>query len=239
MARLCNAYSDYDLSGSKNTNDGGRVVDPSIYTVEHLKCPSYLTYKNDTNIDNFLSDDFPDTLGTTNPYSKCTNNQRTTCKDSNLNTNNGKNVERWTVIQSSCSGHTKGRDGTSISVGTDIIDYTDFQDLYNAVSAECSARGIKFLHNQPSTYQGKIVDNQNPFETLNAYLKTCKNTKSGREHKNNNELIAINPEEGAIIKHSDVSAITTNLNNITQDCICYSDCNGYSVCYCYGNCQYY
>ena len=28
-------------------------------------------------------------------------------------------------------------------------------------------------------------------------------------------------------------------NGILKDCICYSDCNGYSVCYCYGNCNHY
>lgn len=235
MATLCNAYNDYDSSGTSiNTNNGGRIVDPAKKNVKYLRCPLY---------DNNLSDNFPDTLTynlshpNSDPYSQCTKNQRGNCKD--INSNTGNNVERWTVIQSSCSGHTKGRNGTSISIGTDIIDYTDFQDLYNAVSAECSARGIKFLHNQPSTYQGKIVDDQNPFEALNAYLEKCKDAKSGTKHTNNNQLIPINPEEGAIIKHSDVSAITTNLNNITQDCICYSDCNGYSVCYCYGNCQYY
>ena len=37
-----------------------------------------------------------------------------------------------------------------------------------------------------------------------------------------------------IIKDA-ANAITYDM----QDCICYSDCNGYSVCWCYGNCNYY
>ena len=239
MATLCNTNNTYtdDSSGSNNDNNGGVVVTPLKSTVSFLKCTSYLEYNNSTPDTQISENNFPDTLGTTDPYSQCTNNQSETCK--NITTNTGSNVERWTVIQSSCSGHTKGRDGKVVTIGSDIIDYTDFQNLYNAVRDECNVRGISFLHNEPNTYNGKIVDDQNPFEALNAYLEKCKDAKSGTKHTNNNQLIPINPEEGAIIKHSDVSAITTNLNNITQDCICYSDCNEYSVCYCYGNCQYY
>lgn len=237
MATICNTYAKYDKDGtSVNGVDGGEKVEPSKDNVEYLKCPSYAVYSSTKN-KTLNTNEFPDTLGTSNPYGNCTNNQITTCKDSTDAT--GSKVERWTVIQSSCSKHRKDSNEQNVSIGTDIIDYTDFQNLYDKIKDECEARGVDFSSNAPSTYRGKIIDEVNPFEKLNEFLSSCSNAESGWKHLHNYTLSAINIPEGEIIRHSDVTTIATNLQNITKDCICYSDCTGYSVCYCYGNCSYY
>ena len=42
-----------------------------------------------------------------------------------------------------------------------------------------------------------------------------------------------------IISKDNINAIVNVIKEDLNDCICYSDCNGYSVCYCYGNCNHY
>jgi hypothetical protein len=73
MATLCNANNSYTSSGSENGDNGGRIKTPTKGNIEYLKCTSYLTYKSDANT-TINIEKFPDTLGTSNPYSKCTNN---------------------------------------------------------------------------------------------------------------------------------------------------------------------
>lgn len=42
-----------------------------------------------------------------------------------------------------------------------------------------------------------------------------------------------------IAKHDALEESMTAIQTLIKDCICYSDCNGYSLCYCYGNCNHY
>lgn len=42
-----------------------------------------------------------------------------------------------------------------------------------------------------------------------------------------------------IIQTTLIKDIANAITYDMQDCICYSDCNEYSVCWCYGNCNYY
>lgn len=46
------------------------------------------------------------------------------------------------------------------------------------------------------------------------------------------------PSKPLISKNS-LSDIITAIKRDINDCICYGDCNGYSVCWCYGNCNHY
>lgn len=42
-----------------------------------------------------------------------------------------------------------------------------------------------------------------------------------------------------LISKNSLSDIITAIKRDINDCICYGDCNGYSVCWCYGNCNHY
>lgn len=42
-----------------------------------------------------------------------------------------------------------------------------------------------------------------------------------------------------LVSKSNMEAIIDTIKNDITDCVCYSDCNGYSVCWCYGNCNHY
>ncbi len=42
-----------------------------------------------------------------------------------------------------------------------------------------------------------------------------------------------------LVSKSNMEAIIDAIKNDITDCVCYSDCNGYSVCWCYGNCNHY
>lgn len=48
-----------------------------------------------------------------------------------------------------------------------------------------------------------------------------------------------NVEKNNLITISLINDFQNVIFNELQDCVCYSDCNGYSVCWCYGNCNYY
>lgn len=41
------------------------------------------------------------------------------------------------------------------------------------------------------------------------------------------------------LSKANIEAIVQTIKNDLNDCICYGDCNGYSVCFCYGNCNHY
>ena len=42
-----------------------------------------------------------------------------------------------------------------------------------------------------------------------------------------------------VLSESNMDIIKDVIKKDLNDCICYSDCNGYAVCYCYGNCNHY
>lgn len=44
---------------------------------------------------------------------------------------------------------------------------------------------------------------------------------------------------GDVITEEDRDYMLNSVRSMLNDCVCYSDCNGYSVCWCYGNCNYY
>ena len=41
------------------------------------------------------------------------------------------------------------------------------------------------------------------------------------------------------VSKSNIDLVIQTIKNDLNDCICYGDCNGYSVCFCYGNCNNY
>lgn len=51
---------------------------------------------------------------------------------------------------------------------------------------------------------------------------------------------ATNPTTGNIMTAStDINPAIQTLNALVAECICYTDCRGYSVCYCHGYCNNY
>jgi hypothetical protein len=48
-----------------------------------------------------------------------------------------------------------------------------------------------------------------------------------------------NPTIGSIMETNNPNPLIDTLSALALDCICYTDCGGYSVCNCYGHCQNY
>ena len=75
--------------------------------------------------------------------------------------------------------------------------------------------------------------------------KTLSNTKYDDKQSVLDEsypLLKTVPDKNSIISanfFNDDSDILKDLSVVINDCVCYSDCGGYSVCYCYGNCNNY
>lgn len=53
----------------------------------------------------------------------------------------------------------------------------------------------------------------------------------------NNKITRIT--ETPTLSKANIDAVIQTIKNDLNDCICYGDCNGYSVCFCYGNCNHY
>lgn len=73
-------------------------------------------------------------------------------------------------------------------------------------------------------------------------LKTLKNIQYAMQGSSDtnfetNQNKQIKPS--MVISKDNINTIIKVIKEDLNDCICYSDCNGYSVCYCYGNCNHY
>ena len=59
------------------------------------------------------------------------------------------------------------------------------------------------------------------------------------QYKAEDDDTITNKLDGDIITEDNKNYIMNTIKSVVNDCICYSDCNGYSVCWCYGNCNHY
>ena len=161
-----------------------------------------------------------------------------------------------TEIQSECRGHILNPEFIEISHDTilkyyniSIGDYNWLVDVLNKRIREKN-KSPKYAWNNNNTG----IERLNTAQSGNI-IKELKelNNILGKMQPEGNDKKTSNRKHDHWIYHSDKLSNETNLietelitnvfevvaNNEIQDCICYSDCNGYSVCWCYGNCNYY
>ena len=46
-------------------------------------------------------------------------------------------------------------------------------------------------------------------------------------------------KKSLVLNKENIKKISDVIKKDLNDCVCYSDCNGYSICFCYGNCNHY
>lgn len=106
----------------------------------------------------------------------------------------------------------------------------------------------EFLPNLPSSPSGSPANNtitsnmlmyKQLLETLEDYIKLADKEKSINLSGNGPSLSTIDFADTNIIQASDENTLSAIYAETYQDCVCYTDCNGYAVCWCYGNCHNY
>lgn len=141
--------------------------------------------------------------------------------------NYGLNRNTVYVIQSSCSQHSKRGTIKSINVNNgNLINAETINNLIDDINSELNRRnmGSSSLNkvNVGSETQSKIMrDIYNEIERM----RTISNKNT--------------PYNGSIMATSNPNPAIATLQSLAADCICYTDCGGYSTCYCYGYCNNY
>ena len=81
---------------------------------------------------------------------------------------------------------------------------------------------------------GKQIEIED-FDTINEILENmCRDTVDP------DVVQQLNLESETHIKPQDsINVVIDNAKKVLKDCICYTDCGGYSVCFCYSNCNHY
>ena len=97
----------------------------------------------------------------------------------------------------------------------------------NVVSAKPSDAAIIRQINELNQYIGKLQSNDS-YNNMYKY-----------DQYPNNKIDTSKDITKKYIRTSLLQEFGEKILQDMQDCICYSDCNGYSVCWCYGNCNYY
>ena len=81
---------------------------------------------------------------------------------------------------------------------------------------------------------GKQIEIED-FDTINETLE-----KMCRDAVDPDVVQQLNLESETHIKPQDsINVVIDNAKKVLKDCICYTDCGGYSVCFCYSNCNHY
>lgn len=165
-------------------------------------------------------------------------------------------VQDLSSIQTSCSGHRTIYSTESVlSVNTlkevkkqttilaekynTIIDVLDKEferrkqsnKYKNTVNNGTVPNKLRVNENNPNNNPDALAVQLN---TLNNYIN---NTIFAKDKFKPNNTSTI--QKNDIILAENINTLIETVHNLVQDCICYSDCNGYSVCWCYGNCNYY
>lgn len=237
-----------NAKGNKTTCSGYDKV-PSNRVPSYCKCLEYYGYKYDsTGIGSQA------TTLTELPYwyKNNTYTQRATPATVGISNCNGYNsgsynkdanqVEKWTIVQSKCHLYSMPRVSSQvINIGKDIVDTYDLNEIYTAIKKELSFRDISMSSNLDNKTGKKITPDilQSLIDDLK---KSCLSAYNPGTLNDNTSFLRLpkDVEEGKIIKTSQIlDVLTHNYETVVSDCLCYADCNSYSVCWCYGNCNYY
>lgn len=96
-----------------------------------------------------------------------------------------------------------------------------------------------------NTYISKPLENKTIqlqfFTDLNNKLSAYFNVELSTKLSSVNYVETLElPSRGSIITTNNINdTVLHNMKYVIQECVCYSDCGGYSVCWCYGNCNHY
>lgn len=130
------------------------------------------------------------------------------------------------TIQRICLGHSIRGTGISTVAAKARIDAATITNIQNAVNLELERRGLSNSSFTP-VLSGQICYPNVISEINNAVSRM-------------RTFSATNPTAGKIMTAStDPNPAIQALNALVAECVCYTDCRGYSVCYCYGHCNNY
>lgn len=141
--------------------------------------------------------------------------------------------EKMALAQLNCKIHSGKPEKVSVSLGDDIIDVNDIQNIYNLVTTRLMQYDKTTKYRTLNDYVTDTVSIEDPIKFLND--KMIEITK-------NMSLYPINVntyKNKKIIARKDLYAFINNAETFLNDCLCYTDCISYSICHCYGNCNYY
>lgn len=130
------------------------------------------------------------------------------------------------TIQNICVGHSISGTGISTVSKETRIDAATITNIQNAVNRELERRGLpnsSFTLVSPGQicYPNVISEINNAVSRMRTFSAT-------------------NPTTGKIMTAStDPNPAIQTLNALVTECMCYTDCRGYSVCYCHGYCNNY
>ena len=139
------------------------------------------------------------------------------------------NPNRKTVaqtIQNVCVGYSASGIGVASVPAGAIIARDTISTLQTAINRELQRRGMSNSSFTP-VYAGQICYPSLISEINNALYRM-------------RAFSTTNPTAGQIMTAStDINPSIQTLNALVAECMCYTDCRGYSVCYCYGHCNNY
>ena len=178
-----------------------------------------------------------------------------------------KNIEIYqglSTIQGNCTGHRTKFSSDSLSIIKDIttseiILAEQYNVIRQIIKDEFDKRWLSKKYQNPKAYiaapttqtsaieiSGKVL----PDEVSSTDCVIKEQLVNLLKYINSSELLSdeYTPADdntiasklsGDIITENDINYTVDTIKSVLNDCICYSDCNGYSVCWCYGNCNYY
>lgn len=130
------------------------------------------------------------------------------------------------TIQSTCTGHSKGSTCSLTFTAGETITASKINQFIDYTNDELTRRG-KSQSGITKASVGNLAY-PNIIQQLNTAIESMR-TISGK----------VTPYSGEIIRASQPTPALTTLKALMSECICYTDCGGYSVCYCYGYCNNY
>ena len=159
-------------------------------------------------------------------------------------------TETMVTIQDSCQIHSnKQRDASGLvnkPQSGSIIN--TLNSIYQSINNEIENRGSSQQYYNINNIVNTIISSDQLSDintTISNLLAEC---SSSFEFDSNTNLSAklstlslssIDIEKESIVSANVYAPLSANVKLLMEDCICYSDCNSYSVCYCYGNCNNY
>lgn len=130
------------------------------------------------------------------------------------------------TIQRVCVGHSISGTGVSTVPAGARIEALTILNIQNAINKELQRRGMS-----------------NSSFTTDLFGQPCRPNVISELNNAVSRMRAVsarNPVTGDLmIASTDPNPSIQMLNALVAECICYTDCRGYSVCYCYGHCNNY
>ncbi len=189
----------------------------------------------------YSTDDIPPCESYCPPISKCSEHNNNDIQVSNTSPKDEDPLEN---IQLSCTGHRLAvLNGRNYLYPTIINNEYIFAEQYNAlkdiIEQEINTRKLSKKYNDLSTVSIPELTAESKSHIFDEQLIELNNLIVEQKLYHD---VATKPTltiDNQTIHSIDINKSITALRSLANDCVCYSDCNGYSVCWCYGNCNHY